>query len=135
MGDSVRVLVAKVGLDGHDRGARILTNILSASGMFVYYTGIRKTPVQIAEIAVENKIDVIAISILSGGHNHLIPRLIEELCNGGGSEIPVIIGGIIPEKDRGFLIDLGVKRVFNGSESVSEIIRFITDIGKKQFNR
>ncbi|WP_226037975.1 cobalamin-dependent protein [Aquibacillus saliphilus] len=126
--EPIRVLIAKVGLDGHDRGALILTQVLRESGMTVYYTGIRKTPTQISEMAVRNQIDVIGISILSGGHRYLIPKVIAVLEQSEAGSIPIIIGGIIPVKDREFLTSKGVTKIFIDNESSTEIVKYIAEL-------
>jgi len=124
----LRVLVAKLGLDGHDRGAKIIARMLRDNGMEIIYTGIRQTPSMVTRAALEEDVDLIGISILSGAHMDLIPVLFEELENNGASDIPVIVGGIIPDQDRINLLEMGVAEVFGPGTSSEEIIKFVRDI-------
>lgn len=121
----IRVLVAKPGLDGHDRGAKIIARSLRDSGMEVIYTGIRQTPEMIAETAMQEDVDLIGISILSGAHLELFPAIIAELKDRGIDNIPIIAGGIFPEEDQAELISLGVRAIFGPGTSTSEISTFI----------
>ena len=123
----LRVLVAKLGLDGHDRGAKIIARMLRDNGMEIIYTGIRQTPSMVTRAALEEDVDLIGISILSGAHMDLIPVLFEELENNGASDIPVIVGGIIPDQDRINLLEMGVAEVFGPGTSSEEIIKFVRD--------
>ena len=123
----LRVLVAKLGLDGHDRGAKIIARMLRDNGMEIIYTGIRQTPSMVTRPALEEDVDLIGISILSGAHMDLIPVLFEELENNGASDIPVIVGGIIPDQDRINLLEMGVAEVFGPGTSSEEIIKFVRD--------
>jgi methylmalonyl-CoA mutase C-terminal domain/subunit len=108
----IRVLIAKPGLDGHDRGAKVIARALRDSGMEVIYTGLRQTPPQIAAAAVQEDVDVVGLSILSGAHNVLVPEVLKALEEQGGGEIPVVVGGIIPEKDIAPMKAKGVREVF-----------------------
>src|SRR5512135_2197198 len=108
----IRVLVAKPGLDGHDRGAKVVARALRDAGMEVIYSGLRQTPQQIAAAAVQEDVDVVGLSILSGAHNVLVPEVIRALKERGGDEISVVVGGIIPEKDIAPLRAGGVKEIF-----------------------
>jgi len=108
----IRVLIAKPGLDGHDRGAKVIARALRAAGMEVIYTGLRQTPPQIAAAAVQEDVDVVGLSILSGAHNVLVPEVLKALEERGGGGIPVVVGGIIPEKDIAALKEKGVRDVF-----------------------
>lgn len=108
----VRVLIAKPGLDGHDRGAKVIARALRDAGMEVIYTGLRQSPEQIAAAAVQEDVDVVGVSILSGAHNVLVPEVIRALKERGGESIAVIVGGIIPDKDIPGLTAAGVKHVF-----------------------
>jgi methylmalonyl-CoA mutase C-terminal domain/subunit len=108
----IRVLIAKPGLDGHDRGAKVIARALRDAGMEVIYTGLRQTPPQIAAAAVQEDVDVVGLSILSGAHNVLVPEVLKALEERGGGEIPVVVGGIIPEKDIAPLKAKGVREVF-----------------------
>ena len=124
----VRVLVGKLGLDGHDRGAKIIARMLRDNGMEVIYTGIRQTPSMVTRAALEEDVDLIGISILSGAHMDLIPVLFQELEENGASDIPVIVGGIIPDQDRINLLEMGVAEVFGPGTKSEEIIKFVRSI-------
>ena len=129
----LRVLVAKLGLDGHDRGAKIIARMLRDNGMEVIYTGIRQTPSMVTRAALEEDVDLIGISILSGAHMDLIPLLFQELEENSLSDIPVIVGGIIPDQDRSKLLEMGVAEVFGPGTSSSEIIEFLKKIRHNYF--
>ena len=121
----IRVLVGKVGLDGHDRGAKIIARSLRDAGMEVIYTGIRQTPEMIVEAALQEDVDVIGLSILSGAHMELLPQIIRGLKDNQMEDVAVIAGGIIPEADRAVLEKTGVKAIFGPGTPTSEIIEFI----------
>jgi methylmalonyl-CoA mutase C-terminal domain/subunit len=121
----IRVLVAKPGLDGHDRGAKIVARALRDAGMEVIYTGLRQTPEQIARAAVEEDVDAIGISILSGAHNTIVPRICELLRAEGMDDVLVVVGGIIPEEDIPGLKLAGVAAVYQPGASTQEIVEFI----------
>jgi methylmalonyl-CoA mutase C-terminal domain/subunit len=121
----IRVLVAKPGLDGHDRGAKVVARALRDAGMEVIYTGIRQTPQMIVEAAVQEDVDVVGLSILSGAHLELFPEIIEGLRKKGLGEVVVVAGGIIPEEDIPKLKEMGIKAVFGPGSSTKEIIDFI----------
>jgi methylmalonyl-CoA mutase C-terminal domain/subunit len=121
----LRVLVAKPGLDGHDRGAKVVARALRDAGMEVIYTGIRQTPEMIVETAVQEDVNAIALSILSGAHRELFPRIFELLREHGMNDVLVIAGGIIPDEDIPFLKELGVRAVFGPGTPTSEIVEFI----------
>ena len=121
----IRVLVAKPGLDGHDRGAKIVARALRDAGMEVTYTGLRQTPEQIARAAVEEDVDAIGISILSGAHNTIVPRICELLRAEGMDDVLVVVGGIIPEEDIPGLKLAGVAAVYQPGASTQEIVEFI----------
>ena len=121
----IRVLVAKPGLDGHDRGAKVVARALRDAGMEVIYTGIRQTPEMIAEAALQEDVDVVGLSILSGAHMALCPRVIELLRAEGLDDVVVLVGGIIPDDDVTPLRELGVKGVFGPGTSTQDIIDFI----------
>ncbi len=121
----IRVLLAKPGLDGHDRGAKVVARALRDAGMEVIYTGIRQTPEMIVEAAVQEDVDVIGLSILSGAHLELFPSIIDGLRRKGREDALVIAGGIIPEDDVLTLQQMGVKAVFGPATSTESIIRFI----------
>jgi methylmalonyl-CoA mutase C-terminal domain/subunit len=121
----IRVLVAKPGLDGHDRGAKVIARALRDAGMEVIYTGIRQTPRMIVEAALQEDVDVIGLSILSGAHNELFPQIFDGLRENGMDDVLVIAGGTLPEDDRSGLQEMGVKAVFGPGTSTSDIIDFI----------
>ena len=122
---AIKVLVAKPGLDGHDRGAKIIARALRDAGMEVTYTGIRQTPEMIADAALENEADVVALSILSGAHMDLFPLIFERMKINEMEDVVVVAGGIIPEEDRTALMDMGVQGVFGPGTSTTEIVEFI----------
>ena len=122
---SIRVLIAKPGLDGHDRGAKVLVRALRDAGMEVIYTGLFQTPEMIARAAADEDVDVVGVSILSGAHNVLMPRIIEELHNGGLDDVLVVAGGTIPADDVQPLKDLGVAAVFGPGTPLTEAIDYI----------
>jgi methylmalonyl-CoA mutase C-terminal domain/subunit len=121
----IRVLVAKPGLDGHDRGAKVVARALRDAGMEVIYTGIRQTPEMIVEAALQEDVDVVGLSILSGAHNVLCPRVIELLHSQGMDDVIVLVGGIIPDEDVARLKALGVQGVFGPGTNTQDIIHFI----------
>ncbi len=121
----IRVLIAKPGLDGHDRGAKIIARALRDAGMEVIYTGLRQTPEMIASAAAQEDVDVIGLSILSGAHNALCPRLMELLREKGMTDVIVLIGGIIPEADIPDLKKAGIAEVFLPGTSTQDIVEFI----------
>ncbi len=121
----IRVVIAKPGLDGHDRGAKVIARALRDAGMEVIYTGLRQTPEQIASAALQEDADVIGLSILSGAHNHVAPRLMELLARHGLDDVLVLIGGIIPDVDIPNLKAIGVKGIFLPGTTMQEIIDFI----------
>lgn len=125
MDKKIKVLIAKPGLDGHDRGAKVIARGLKEAGMEVVYTGLRQTPEQIVRSAVQEDVDVIGLSILSGAHTHLFPEIMNKLKQAEREDITVIAGGIIPEEDQSKLKDLGIKAVFNPGTPISEIVDFI----------
>jgi methylmalonyl-CoA mutase, C-terminal domain len=121
----IRVIVAKPGLDGHDRGAKIVARALRDAGMEVIYTGLRQTPEQIASAALQEDVDVVGISILSGAHNTIIPRICKLLRESGMQDVVVIVGGIVPDEDIPGLKKAGVTAVFQPGASTQEIVDFI----------
>src|SRR5437588_4977295 len=126
----LRVVIAKPGLDGHDRGAKVIARALRDAGMEVIYTGLRQTPEQIVSAALQEDADVIGLSILSGAHNHIAPRLMELLKEKGLDDVLVVIGGIIPDVDIPKLRQIGVKGVFLPGTPMQEIIDFIDANGR-----
>ena len=121
----IRVIVAKPGLDGHDRGAKVIARALRDAGMEVIYTGLRQTPEQIVQAAIQEDADVIALSILSGAHNHLFPRVVDLLKDKGVDDILVFGGGVIPEEDIPFLKSKGIAEVFGPGTPTSVTVDFI----------
>lgn len=121
----VRVLVAKPGLDGHDRGAKVVARALRDAGFEVIYTGLRQTPEQIAEAALQEDVNVIAMSILSGAHPHLFPKVVKLVREKGMDDVLIIGGGVIPETDIPALKDAGVAEVFTPGTPTSAIVDFI----------
>jgi methylmalonyl-CoA mutase C-terminal domain/subunit len=121
----IRVVIAKSGLDGHDRGAKVIARALRDVGMEVIYTGLRQTPEQIVEAALQEDADVIGLSILSGAHNHICPRVVELLRQRGLDDVLVLVGGIIPDQDVSTLKAAGVAGVFQPGTSMQAIIDFI----------
>lgn len=122
----IRVLVAKPGLDGHDRGAKVIARSLRDAGMEVIYTGLRQTPEQIVSAAVQEDVDVVAMSILSGAHNHLFPKVVKLLREEGIEDVLVLGGGVIPEDDIPSLIESGIEAIFTPGTPTREVIDFIT---------
>jgi methylmalonyl-CoA mutase C-terminal domain/subunit len=122
---TIRVLVAKPGLDGHDRGAKIVARALRDAGMDVIYTGLRQTPEQIATAALQEDVDAIGISILSGAHNTILPRVCDLLRASGMDDVLVVAGGIIPDEDVPRLKQAGIAEVFQPGVSTQEIVEFI----------
>jgi methylmalonyl-CoA mutase C-terminal domain/subunit len=123
----VRILLAKPGLDGHDRGAKVVARALRDAGMEVIYTGLRQTPEMIAEAALQEDVDVVGLSILSGAHMALVPRVLELLKANGQSEVKVFVGGIIPDEDIPVLQEMGVMGVYGPGTITDDIVRDIVD--------
>jgi methylmalonyl-CoA mutase C-terminal domain/subunit len=126
-----RILVAKIGLDGHDRGAKVVARALKEAGFEVIYTGLHKTPKEVADIALEEDVDLIGISILSGAHNALIPKLVEELKQRKIEDKPIVVGGIIPDEDFETLKSWGVKAIFIPGTPLKEIIETVEKLVKE----
>ena len=123
----IRVLIAKPGLDGHDRGAKVVGLGLRDEGMEVIYTGLRQMPQDIVQAAIQEDVDAIGLSCLSGAHNFLFPRVVELLKERGAKDVLVLGGGIIPEEDIPFLKERGVSAIFGPGTSIKEIARYIED--------
>jgi len=121
----LRVLVAKPGLDGHDRGAKIIARALRDAGFEVIYTGLHQTPAMIAEAAVQEDVDAVGLSILSGAHMVLFPAVMDELRARGGGDIPIFGGGIVPDDDRAALLAAGVAAIFTPGATTQEIVDWI----------
>jgi methylmalonyl-CoA mutase C-terminal domain/subunit len=131
MEKKIRVLIAKPGLDGHDRGAKVIARALRDAGMEVIYTGLRQTPEQIVAAALQEDVDAIGMSILSGAHNHLFPRVTELLKEKGASDIVVFGGGVIPDEDIPGLKAAGIAEIFTPGTSTRDCIEFIKNAVKK----
>ena len=127
MEKKIRVLVAKPGLDGHDRGAKVVARALRDAGFEVIYTGLRQTPEQIAEAALQEDVNVIAMSILSGAHPHLFPKVVDLVREKGMTDVLIIGGGVIPETDIPALKEAGVSEVFTPGTPTSDVIAFIKE--------
>jgi methylmalonyl-CoA mutase, C-terminal domain len=127
MARKIRVVIAKAGLDGHDRGAKIIARALRDAGMEVIYTGLHQTPEQIVETAVQEDADAVGISILSGAHMTLVPRVVDGLRENGLDDVLVVVGGTIPGPDAGELKELGVAEVFTPGAPTSEIVEFLRE--------
>lgn len=123
----MRVLVAKPGLDGHDRGAKVIARALRDAGMEVIYTGLRQTPEMIVTAAVQEDVDCVGLSILSGAHNVIVPRITAMLKDQGAGDILVVLGGTIPVQDIGALKESGVAAVFGPGTSLESVVRFIRE--------
>ena len=121
----IRILIAKPGLDGHDRGAKVVARALRDGGCEVIYTGIRQTPEMIAEAALQEDVDVVGLSILSGAHLELFPRVVAELKKRGVDDVLLFCGGIIPEEDTRPLEDLGFKAIFRPGTNTQDIVKFV----------
>ena len=126
MSRRIRVVIAKPGLDGHDRGAKVIARALRDSGMEVIYTGLRQTPEQIVRAALQEDADVIGLSILSGAHMHICPRVMELLREQGLTDVLVVVGGIIPDVDIPRLNEMGIDGIFLPGTPMQEIVDFIT---------
>ncbi len=124
-GRRLKLLVGKIGLDGHDRGAKIIARALRDAGMEVVYTGLHQTPEMVANTAVQEDVDGVALSILSGAHNYLFPKLIELLNEQGAGDIPVFGGGIVPEEDLSTLKEAGVLEVFTPGTTTEQVVEWV----------
>lgn len=125
MGSPIRVLIAKPGLDGHDRGAITLAMGLRDEGMEVIYTGVRQSPENIVRTCSQECVDVLGLSLLSGGHNYYFPKILDMLKENGIEDILILAGGIIPDKDRAALKEKGIKEIFGPGSSIAQIAAFI----------
>src|ERR1044071_236165 len=123
----IRVLIAKPGLDGHDRGAKVIVRALRDAGMEAIYTGLRQTPEQIVQAALQEDVDAIGVSILSGAHNYVMPRIMELVKNNKMEDVMVFMGGIVPDQDVQLLKQIGVKGIFLPGSSLNEIVNFVKD--------
>jgi len=127
-----RVLVGKPGLDGHDRGAKVVARALRDAGFEVIYTGLHQTPAMIAAAAVQEDVDCVGVSILSGAHNHLVPAILKELADRDATDIPIFVGGIIPEDDAKALKGRGVLEIFTPGTSLDDIIAVVAKAVEKR---
>ena len=125
MSQKIRVVIAKPGLDGHDRGAKVIARALRDAGMEVIYTGLRQTPEQIVSAALQEDADVIGLSILSGAHMHICPRVVELLLEKRMTDVLVVVGGIIPDADVPKLNEIGIQGIFQPGTPMQEIVDFI----------
>ena len=126
-GRRLRILIAKPGLDGHDRGAKVVARALRDAGHEVIYTGLRQTPEQVASAAIQEDVDAVGLSILSGAHNSLLPEITRLLREQGGGDILVFAGGIIPEQDMEGLRQAGIDAIFLPGTSTKDIVRYLRD--------
>jgi len=129
----IRVLIAKPGLDGHDRGAKVVARALRDAGMEVIYTGIRQTPEQVVNAALQEDVDAVGLSILSGAHNYLFPEIQKLLREAGMDDVVLFGGGIIPDEDKEKLLTLGVAALFTPGASTRDIISFVEDAVQKKW--
>ena len=127
----IRVLVAKPGLDGHDRGAKVIARALRDAGMEVIYTGLRQTPEQIVNAALQEDVDVIGLSILSGAHMHLFPRIMDLRRENKLDDVPVFAGGIIPDKDIAKLKEIGLAEVFPPGSTLDEVVEYVREHARR----
>jgi methylmalonyl-CoA mutase C-terminal domain/subunit len=127
----IRVLVAKPGLDGHDRGAKVVARALRDAGMEVIYTGLRQSPEQIVRAAIQEDVDMVGLSCLSGAHNSLFPKVVQLLKEEGAEDIPVFGGGVIPDSDIPGLLEAGVQAVFTPGTPLEDIVAFVKERVKK----
>jgi methylmalonyl-CoA mutase C-terminal domain/subunit len=125
MPKKIRVLVAKPGLDGHDRGAKVIVRALRDAGMEAIYTGLRQTPEQIVQAALQEDVDAIGVSILSGAHNYVMPRIMELVQKNQMDDVMVFMGGIVPDQDIAELKKIGIKGIFLPGSSLDEIVNFV----------
>ncbi|HWZ85890.1 MAG TPA: cobalamin B12-binding domain-containing protein [Thermoanaerobaculia bacterium] len=135
MSRPIRVLIAKPGLDGHDRGAKVIARALRDAGMEVIYSGLRQTPEQIVAAAIQEDVDVIGLSILSGAHNVLFPEILNLLKERGGEDILVVAGGIIPEKDIAPMKALGIREIFLPGTTTQKLVGYIREAASEKLAR
>ena len=133
--EKIRVLVAKPGLDGHDRGAKVVARALRDAGMEVIYTGIRQTPQMIVQAATQEDVDVVGISILSGAHMEILPDILNLLKEQDMEDVVTIVGGIVPDADRKLLSDMGVSGIFGPGTATTTIVEYIQDAIKNRAKR
>jgi methylmalonyl-CoA mutase C-terminal domain/subunit len=128
MGRRIRVLIAKPGLDGHEAGAKVIARAFMEAGMEVIYTGLRQTPEMIAQTALQEGVDIIGLSILSGAHNELCSRILRLLGQKGLGNVAVIVGGIVPREDIPILQEMGVKGVFGPGANTENVVEFVRNL-------
>jgi len=133
--EKIRVIVAKPGLDGHDRGAKVVARALRDAGMEVIYTGLRQTPEMIAEAALQEDVHAVGLSVLSGAHMALVPRILELLKSNGQENVGIFIGGIIPDEDVSRLTEMGVKGVYGPGTPTDEIVKDIQTFARRLFDQ
>jgi len=131
----LRILIAKPGLDGHDRGAKVVARALRDAGMEVIYTGVRQTPAMIAEAALQEDVDAVGLSILSGAHNTLLPQVVAALRAHGLDEVPVFAGGIIPDEDVSALKAAGITAIFGPGTRLGDIVTFVREETVRRIKR
>jgi methylmalonyl-CoA mutase cobalamin-binding domain/chain len=127
MPEPIRVLVAKIGLDGHDRGAKVVARALRDAGMEVIYTGLHRTPDEVVTAAIQEDVDVVGISCLSGAHMTLVPRVLELMKAAGGGDIPVVVGGVFPDEDVPLMRRLGVADVVGQDSPPSDVVNVVME--------
>jgi len=136
MQKKIRVLVAKPGLDGHDRGAKVIVRALRDAGMEAIYTGLRQTPEQVVQAALQEDVDAIGVSLLSGAHNYIMPRIMDLVKENEMDDVLVFMGGIVPDQDIPKLKEIGVKGVFLPGSSLEEIVQFVrSNVRKDAMNQ
>jgi len=126
----LRVLVAKPGLDGHDRGAKVVARTLRDAGMEIIYTGLHQTPEMVANAAIQEDVDVVGLSIMSGAHGHLVPEIIRILKEKGAGDVPVVLGGIIPQDDFEAMKAAGVAEILTPGTSLAELVEIVRRLGE-----
>ncbi|MFC7156926.1 cobalamin B12-binding domain-containing protein [Halomarina halobia] len=124
---TIRVLIGKPGLDGHDRGAKVVARAFRDAGCEVIYSGLRQSPEAIVQTAIQEDVDVLGLSILSGAHDTLVPKVLDRLEEGGMTDVLVLVGGTIPDQDKRELLDVGVDRVFGPDSDINEIVEYVQD--------
>ena len=129
----IRVLVAKPGLDGHDRGAKVIARALRDAGMEVIYTGLHQTPEMVASAAIQEDVDVVGLSIMSGAHSHLVPTIIKLLREQDAGDIPVLLGGIIPDQDTAEMEDAGVKGIFTPGTTLEVVVNKVRGAAERKW--
>ena len=131
----IRVLIAKVGLDGHDRGAKVVARCLRDAGMDVIYTGLHRSPEEVVVAAVQEDVDVLGVSVLSGAHMTILPRILEHLRRAGAEDIPVVAGGVIPDEDVVSLLGMGIAKVLSQDTPVDKIPEEIRNLVERRAAR